>query len=77
MNFLIPLKWNAICQLWEAVSRAPTRFSMKSLLHRQHQLFLFALQFTISQAGIAARTLTLMQGSKEKEKKKKTQRDCT
>ena len=26
----------------------------------------FALQFTISQAGIAARILTLMQGSKEK-----------
>ena len=38
---------------------------MKLLLH---QLFLFALQFTISQDGIAARTLTVMQGSKEKEK---------
>ena len=33
----------------------------------RHRSFLFALQFTISQPGIAA--LTLMQGSKEKEKK--------
>ena len=47
-----------------AVSRAPTPVSnIKSLLHR---LFLFALRFAISQAGIAPRTLTLMQGSKEK-----------
>ena len=35
----------------------------------RHRSFLFALQFTISQPGIAAQTLTLMQGSKEKEKK--------
>ena len=32
----------------------------------------FLLQFAISQAGIAAQTISLMQGSKEKEKKKNT-----
>ena len=37
--------------------------NMKMLLRR---LFLFALWFTISQADIAARTLTLMQGSEGK-----------
>ena len=49
---------------------------MKSLLHRS---FVFALQVTISQAGIAALTLpvtlSLMQHSEEKEIKI-TQHDC-
>ena len=49
---------------------------MKLLLHRP---FVFALQVTISQAGIAAQTLSvtlsLMQGSKEKEIKI-TLHDC-
>ena len=39
---------------------------MKLLLQRS---FLFAFQFTIFQAGITTRSLTLIQGSKEKEKK--------
>ena len=42
--------------------------NMKKLLHRQPQSFLFAHGFAISQAGIAARTLTLMQGSEGKDK---------
>ena len=50
---------------------------MKSLLHRS---FVFALQVTISQAGVAAQTLpvtlSLMQRSEEKEIKI-TQHDCT
>ena len=43
---------------------------MKSLLHQQHRLFLFAVQYTISQAGIAAPTLTLIKTEKVLEKKK-------
>ena len=58
-----------------SVSSTGPVFYMKSLLHRS---FVFALQVTISQAGIAAQTLpvslSLMQRSKEK--KKKTQHDC-
>ena len=51
-------------------------FNMKLLLHRS---FVFALQVTISQAGIAAQTLpvtlSLMENFKEKEIKI-TQHDC-
>ena len=35
-------------------------------------MFLYALEFAISQGGIAVRTLALMQGSKVKKKKKNT-----